>query len=140
LVVSLEAFEEQLKPYLDMASARKYRDLMRQFVDVAQAKNGKQVELTQIAIQISRDQSELLSRSLEADRVSQLVANANNPALTEAAVFIGRFLEQVKRQILRVTDLQRRGLRARPKMILGDFSGLCFSVVCEDDGGSDGLD
>lgn len=110
LVVSLEAFEEQLKPFMDMPSAVRYRDLLRQLVDVAQAKNMKQVELTQIVYQNDRERLEQVSRQMESDRIGRLVASTNNPALTECVVFLGRFLEQTKRNILRVTDLQRRGL------------------------------
>jgi|GEM_PF-5439387 len=110
IVVSLEAFEEQLAPYLGMPEAVRYRDLMRQLANVAQSKNSKQYELTQIVEQIAKEQAEQTGRRLESDRIGRLVGNSNNPAMTECVVFLGRFLEQTKRQILRVTDLQRRGL------------------------------
>ncbi|MFN3321107.1 MAG: hypothetical protein ACK43M_20365 [Allorhizobium sp.] len=110
LLVSLEAFESQLAPYLDMPSARKYRDLMRQLVDVAQTKNAKQLDLTQLLHQNDAERTLQVSRQLEADRIGRMVASSNNPAMTECIVFLGRFLEQAKRSILRITDLQRRGM------------------------------
>jgi len=110
IVISSEAFEEQLAPYLDMPEAVRFRDLMRQLADVAQSKNSKQYEITQLVEQIQKEQAEQTSRRLESDRIGRMVANLKNPAMAECTVFLGRFLEQTKLQILRTTDLQRRGV------------------------------
>lgn len=110
IVVSLEAFEAQLKDFMDLDSAKKYRDLMRQLAAVAQSKNAKQLELTQLVHQNDMERLQKISRKLESDRIGRMVASSQNPAMTECIVFLGRFLEQAKRSILRVTDLQRRGI------------------------------
>ncbi|QND19234.1 hypothetical protein HB774_02565 [Rhizobium leguminosarum bv. viciae] len=110
LVVSLESFETQLKPYLDMPEAVEYRDLMRQLVDVARAKNDKQVLYTQLVLKSTKAKLDEEALRLETVRVGRLVAETNNPALTDCVTFLTALLVKVKLEVLELLDLRRRAL------------------------------
>jgi hypothetical protein len=110
LVVSLEAFEKELQPYMDLEAAQQYRDLLRQFIDVAKARNDKLLAYSQLVLKSAETEVQDKAIGLEADRIAGLVAQTNNPALVDCVVFLTKYLAAAKRGLLELLELQRRAL------------------------------
>ena len=110
IVVSQEAFESQLQPFMDLPEAIDYRDLMRQLVDTAQSRNQVLLAYTQYVMKTAMGQAEQQSLQLEGERIGRLIAATNNPALTECVLYLSSHLAFAKRSILELSELQRRSL------------------------------
>ncbi|MBX5164791.1 collagen-like protein [Rhizobium sp. NZLR4b] len=110
LVISLEAFEQQLKPFMEMPEAENYRTLMRQLVDVARAKNEKQMAFTQEILNIAKSRADSVALQGEADRIKTLVAATNNPTLSDCVGFLTTYLEYSKNDLVETLELHRRAL------------------------------
>ena len=110
LVVSLESFEKQLQPFLDLPAAQKYRDLLRSFVDITKSKNDKQVAYTQAIIQSQSSSSQADKLSVESAQTTITLAQASNPALDDEVQFLSSYLQTSKSWILEMIDLKRRAL------------------------------
>jgi len=110
IVVSLEAFEEQLSQFMSLPEAQRYRDLMRRLADVARARNEAQLAYTQCVMKAEMLHAQSRTTQLEADRVSRLLAASDNPVLSECVSYLRTFLAETKQSILEILDLQRRSL------------------------------
>src|SRR5258708_34663162 len=106
----MEAFESELEVLLDMDEAAEYRDLMRQLVDVEKTRNDKLLSYTQFVLKSLEARTQGLASSLEADRISGLLAKTNNPALVDGVTYLTEYLASTKRGLLELLHLQRRSL------------------------------
>ena len=76
IVVSLEGFEKELAPFLDMDEAKEYRDLMRQLVDVARTRNEKLLSYSQFLLKSAEAQvAECILRPREGSDFGTIGAN-----------------------------------------------------------------
>lgn len=110
IVVSMESFETQLEPYLNMPEAVRYRDLMRQIVDLAKARNDRMLSYTEALLKSTEAQAQSDALEMESDRISRVLAQTNNPALADCVTYLTGYLISTKRGLLELLDLQRRAL------------------------------
>lgn len=109
LVISLESFEQQLAQF-DTVEARQYRDLLRSFVSLAQARNQKQLDYTQARIKAATARAQLDQLRAESNRAKDMLAQSNNPVLNDEVLFMGSYLQASKLWILELFDLVRRSI------------------------------
>jgi len=110
LVVSLDSFEKQLEPFLDLPAARAYRDLLRSFVDITKTKNDKQVAYTQARVQSQTASSQAVKMAIEFAQTTTTLAQTSNPALEDEEQFLSSYLQTSKQWIMEMIDLKRRAL------------------------------
>ena len=110
LVVSLDSFEKQLEPFLDLPAAQAYRDLLRSFVDLTKTRNDKQVAYTQARIQSQTATSQADKMFVEFAQTTSTLAQSTNPALDDEEQFLSGYLQTSKQWIMEIIDLKRRAL------------------------------
>ncbi len=113
LVVSLDSFEKQLEPFLDLPAAQAYRDLLRSFVDLTKTRNDKQVAYTQARIQSQTATSQADKMAVEFAQTTTTLAQSTNPALDDEEQFLSGYLQTSKQWIMEMIDLKRRALMYR---------------------------
>ena len=110
IVVSIDAFEQQLATMESMPEARRYRTLLREYVNTAQARNSKQVEFTRVAIESELHLSEISGARDEKQRVTSLLTSTSNPELSDCITFMTTALRDQKVRVLEILELMRRAV------------------------------
>jgi hypothetical protein len=65
---------------------------------------------TESVLKSAEVQAQGIALGLEADRISRLIAQTNNPALVDCVTYLTGYLASTKRGLLELLDLQRRAL------------------------------
>jgi hypothetical protein len=101
IVASANDIETQLKPFMDMESARKYDALIRSFADISQARNNKILEYNNLLQTWQDVQADIQQTHLDADAAQDSLASMQNPFLGDAANFMFKAWIDSKRDLVR---------------------------------------
>jgi hypothetical protein len=110
IIIALDSFEAQLKPYLELEETKQYRSLLREFISVSQAINQKQLDFTQKEMNVSKIKIEKSKLEIDLLRIGNLLSATNNPSLLECVQFLGNFNRLLKRDIVNLLEMRRRAL------------------------------
>jgi|GEM_PF-6404602 len=124
IAVDEQNFEAQLKPYLDLPEAQKYRDLMRSFVDICKTRNDKIVEFTANTLEQAdikvRNQQRLLDATVFKDRLSTATAQSLDYEAIKSDLRVA--LDDCKHSLIRILYASHRALEYWSL----DFQSLSF--------------
>lgn len=110
LAVASEALDQQLAKFANLPEAQEYHQLLVNFANVAQGRNQKQLDYTQLRIRSSNETAQAEQLQADADRYKTIIAQLQNPALTDEVLFLEGYLYWSKERVLELLDLTRRGL------------------------------
>jgi hypothetical protein len=110
LIAEQGDFEAAIKKFEHLPEARRYRDLMNQFLSITSLRNRKILEVDTKTTQII--QIELLDEenSLEISSTKVRLLEQSNPVLSEYVVFFDRALSKAKASLLRAIVMEHRAL------------------------------
>lgn len=110
IVVPQEDYERVLQPYMDMPEAQIYKAAIRALLDTIKARNQKVLDSAAFFAQIMELQAAMEQRREEALRIQSLAVSHTNPELPELLLFMGKALDTVKADIVRLMYMQNKAI------------------------------
>lgn len=100
LLVVKEDFEETIKPYLDLPETRAYRGLVRNYLDVVQARNQALLDRETLYGRLMATEADLAAQAAELAHLRDQLAATADPSLAECAGFMRRAADALKFRLL----------------------------------------
>lgn len=101
IAIEQDDFDDTIKPFLDLESAKKFKKQVHEYLAIIQAKNGKVLKFTALENEIGVLTAQITQKKVELTRVRNRMAGTVDPFATEMVTFMERAYADIRTLIVR---------------------------------------